>query len=168
MDKLVVRVVVINAEVGGRSSQVALLEDVEAAVVVLESPDSNIKLPFMNEERLFNILLNDEAVVLHLELLLCLLHAISLCCLLGILYYFIIRRLLLLAAVVGHQVLVFFVVELGGVLDLLFLDHIQLGLQGILVFLNVLLRAVLRYLKGSTQAIVVLLLFWRRVIASIY
>jgi len=64
---LVVRIVGINTELAARCPQVPFFEYIKATIIVEESPDSYIKLPHEDKERPLNVLLNDKAVVFHLE-----------------------------------------------------------------------------------------------------
>jgi len=67
VDILVIDVLEINLEFLRRGSEITLLEDVEIVVLVDKDPNTNIELSVKDEQGSFNILLNDERVVLDLK-----------------------------------------------------------------------------------------------------
>ena len=80
MHILIIGVVGVDGELGRRRSQVAFGEEVEGGVIVDEDPDSDVELPLVYQERLLDVLLQDERVVLYLILpLLLLLRLLRLC-----------------------------------------------------------------------------------------
>ncbi len=68
MDVLVVRVVGIYAELGGRRAQVAFGEEVDRGVVVDEDPHADVELALVHQEWLLYVLLQDKRVMLDLIL----------------------------------------------------------------------------------------------------
>ncbi len=70
MHELVVGVVGIDAELGATCPQITLLEKVYTSIVVDKDPNSDVKLPLIDQEGLLYILLNDKAVMLEFVLLL--------------------------------------------------------------------------------------------------
>jgi hypothetical protein len=84
MDILIIGVVGVYGKLRRRRSQVSLGEEVKRGVIVYEYPHSNVKLPLVYQEWLFDVLLQNERVMLYLILLLlCLLWFLSLCWLLS-------------------------------------------------------------------------------------
>ena len=80
MHILIIGVVGVDGELGRRRSEVAFGEEVEGGVIVDEDPDSDVELPLVYQERLLDVLLQDERVVLYLILpLLLLLRFLRLC-----------------------------------------------------------------------------------------
>lgn len=68
MDKLVVRVVRVDREGGGTRPQIPLLEEIHGSVVVDYDPHTDVELALPDQERSLDVLLDDKAVVLELEL----------------------------------------------------------------------------------------------------
>lgn len=64
MNKLVVWVVWIDVEGRRARSKIALSEEVQRAVIVKEHPNPDIELALEDQERSFNVLLEDKAVML--------------------------------------------------------------------------------------------------------
>ena len=62
----VVYILEVNTEFCRRSSQISLLKEEELMVLIKQDPDSNVKFSLVYQERLLDILLNDECVVLDL------------------------------------------------------------------------------------------------------
>jgi hypothetical protein len=84
MDILIIGVVGVYGKLRRRRSQVSLGEEVKRSVIVYEYPHSNVKLPLVYQEWFFDVLLQNERVMLYLILLLlCLLWFLSLGWLLG-------------------------------------------------------------------------------------
>jgi hypothetical protein len=80
MHILIIGVVGVDGELRRRRSEVAFGEEVEGGVIVDEDPDSDVELPLVYQERLLDVLLQDERVVLYLILpLLLLLRLLRLC-----------------------------------------------------------------------------------------
>ncbi len=60
MHVLVIWIVWVNTELETRSSEVPFFKEIATVIVVDESPNSDIKLPLVNKQRLFYILLDHE------------------------------------------------------------------------------------------------------------
>ena len=64
VDSCIVHVLEVNAVLASRGPDVAFAEVVEVVVLVEEHPDSDVELPLANQQRPFNVFLNNEGIML--------------------------------------------------------------------------------------------------------
>ena len=64
MHEGIVHVFQVDSIRGPAHTQIAFREEIQVGVVGQQHPDSNVKLPLVDEERAFDILLDDEGVKL--------------------------------------------------------------------------------------------------------
>lgn len=63
----IIDVLGVDSILGAGRSDVALFEEIEVRVLVVEDPNANVELPIADEQRPLDVLLYDKGVMLYLE-----------------------------------------------------------------------------------------------------